>query len=208
MATEAASGAQAVGLGLALWGAFAVARVRSMERRSAVPWREIWGVAAIAACAPLVSPTAADAAARGVACIGLCSAAGADARTGYLFDAVTFPAAVLTAAIAICCGHAGSAAAGVLLLVGTFGATVALSRGTLMGLGDVKAMYALGAAFGPLDGALAVVAASACGLLLAFSPSRARRPAQIPFGGPLAAGAALALICGDALARCIAGAGA
>jgi prepilin signal peptidase PulO-like enzyme (type II secretory pathway) len=203
MATEATAGP--LGLGLALWGAFAVARVRAVEARGAVPWCEIWGAAVLAACAPLISPTPVDAALRGVACIGLWSAAGADARTGYLFDAVTFPAAVLTAAIAIWGGHAGDAAAGVLLLVGTFGATVALSRGTLMGLGDVKAMYALGAAFGPLEGAIALVAACACGLAVALTPGAGRR-SQIPFGPHLAAGAAFALMCGDALARRLSGA--
>jgi prepilin signal peptidase PulO-like enzyme (type II secretory pathway) len=207
MEIEATIGSRTVALGLAVWGAYAVARVRAIEGRGAVPWPEICGTAAIAACAPLLAPSPADAAARGVACISLWSAAGADARTGFLFDAVTFPAAVLTAIIAICGGHAADAAHGVLLLVGTFGAAVVLSRGRLMGLGDVKAMYALGAAFGPADAAVAVVAACLCGLTAAFAPGRAERPAQIPFGPHLAIGAAVALICGDALARSIAGAG-
>jgi prepilin signal peptidase PulO-like enzyme (type II secretory pathway) len=206
MEIEPATGSRAVALGLALWGAYAIVRVRAAEGRSAVPWPELCGVAVIAACAPLLGPSPADAAARGVACIGLWSAAGADARTGYLFDAATLPAAILTAAIAIGAGHAAQAAHGVLLLVGTFGATFVLSRGRLIGLGDVKAMYALGAAFGPAGGALAVAAAALCGLAVAFAPGRAGKPAQIPFGPHLATGGAIALLFADALVRCIAGA--
>jgi len=208
MEIEPAAASRAVALGLAVWGAYAVARVRAAERRRAFPWLEICGAAAIAACAPLLGPSPVDSAARGVACIGLWSAAGADARTGYLFDAVTLPAAILAAAVAIGGGHAAQAAFGVLLLVGPFGAAVVLSRGTWMGLGDVKAMYALGAAFGPADAAVAVVAACLCGLTVALAAGRPQPSAQIPFGPHLAVGATVALVCGDALSRSIAGAGA
>jgi prepilin signal peptidase PulO-like enzyme (type II secretory pathway) len=67
-------------------------------------------------------------------------------------------------------------------------------------LGDVKAMYGLGAAFGPAEGALAVAAACLCGLATVVIRRRDGFGAEIPFGPHLAAGAVLTLAFGhDAL---------
>jgi prepilin signal peptidase PulO-like enzyme (type II secretory pathway) len=205
MGSDGELAAPAVALGLTVWGMFAVARARAVERRAAIPWCELAGCGVLAAAAPLLAAGTEDAAARGIACIALLSAAGADARTGHLFDAVTFPAALLTATVAILGGEGARAAGGVLLLVGIFGSLVVLSRGRLMGLGDVKAMYALGAAFGPVEGALAVAAASACGVAVAYARGTRGRGTEIPFGPHLAAGAAFALVFGDPLAQRLAG---
>jgi prepilin signal peptidase PulO-like enzyme (type II secretory pathway) len=139
------------------------------------------------------------------ACGALVIAAFADARTGYLFDAVTFPTALLTASLATLGGGAHDAALGVLLLVGGFGALVALSRGRLMGLGDVKAMYAIGAAFGPYEALVAVFGACACGIATAALAGRLRRGSEIRFGPHLAAGSVFALVAGDPIVHGVLG---
>ena len=89
------------------------------------------------------------------------------------------------------------AAGGVALLVGTFGALVLLSRGRLMGLGDVKAMYALGAAFGPLESTLAICAACLSAIVTLALDGSLRRGRELPFGPHLAAGSVVALLVGD-----------
>jgi prepilin signal peptidase PulO-like enzyme (type II secretory pathway) len=148
---------------------------------------------ALASCArPLPSRLAC-----GIACIALAVAAFGDARTGYLFDAVTLPAAAATALAAALCGQAASAAAGVLVIVGGFGAVFAGSRGRLIGLGDVKAMYALGAAFGPGEAFFAIFAACVSGIAAAALAGRLRAGAELRFGPHLAAGSVCALLVGD-----------
>ncbi len=194
---------------LAAWSACAILLVRVAERRVAglappAPWREVSSSAVLIILTPMVSANAPEAAARGIACIALCVVATADARTGYIFDAVTFPAAVLTASIVICGEDAASAALGVLLLVGSFGTVTAASRGAWMGLGDVKAMYALGAAFGPLGSALALFAACVSGLAAAVIGDRGGTR-ELPFGPHLALGASFALLLGEPLAHRLAG---
>jgi prepilin signal peptidase PulO-like enzyme (type II secretory pathway) len=202
MATDTFATGSAIGLalGLGAWAAFAVARVRALEGRRDVPWRALCGTGILAVCAPIVSADAYEALARGIVCIALLASAATDARTGYLFDAVTFPAALSSAAVAVCAGATANAAAGVLLLAGVSGSVFALSRGRWLGLGDVKALYGLGAAFGPAEGALAVAAACLCGLATTLIRRRHVPGAEIPFGPHLAAGAVLTLVFGhDAL---------
>ncbi len=135
----------------------------------------------------------------GLACIALVVAAFGDARSGYVFDAITLPAAALTALAAASYGEAGPAAAGVLLVVGGFGTVVACSRGRLMGLGDVKALYALGAAFGPGEALFALFAASLSGIAAAALTGRLRAGTELRFGPHLAAGGACALAFGDSI---------
>ncbi len=136
-----------------------------------------------------------------IASSALVIAAFADARTGLLFDAITFPSAVATGTAAVACGASHAAALGVLVLVGGFGALVAVSRGRLMGLGDVKAMYAIGAAFGPAEALVVVFAACISGIATAVLTARATRGTEVRFGPHLAAGSAFTLVAGDAIIK-------
>ncbi|MGH7728848.1 MAG: hypothetical protein ACREM2_08665, partial [Vulcanimicrobiaceae bacterium] len=83
--------------------------------------------------------------------------------------------------------------AGVALLLGAFGVVYLRSRGRALGLGDLKAMFAIGAGLGPFGALLAVGIASASGLAFAAYTGRLRRGASVPFGPHLALGCALAV---------------
>jgi prepilin signal peptidase PulO-like enzyme (type II secretory pathway) len=177
----------------------AESRISSADRGSR--WPQILACAAIVAFVSFVTrdPNAMVAA---LACIALVIGAFADARTGYLFDAITFPAALVTAVLAVATGSASQATAGVAVLVGIFGAVAVVSRGRAIGLGDVKAMYAIGAGFGPAKAIFILFAASLSGLAAAALSRRIARGAhpilrEIPFGPHLAIGSSLALIAGD-----------
>ncbi len=177
----------------------AESRVSSADPRSR--WPQIMACATIVAVATFVArdPKALAAA---LACIALVVGAFADARTGYLFDAITFPAALVTAILALATGSAAQATAGVALLVGIFGAVAIISRGRAIGLGDVKAMYAIGAAFGPAKAIFILFAASLSGLAAAALSRRTARGShpvlrEIPFGPHLAIGSSVALMVGD-----------
>ena len=192
-----------VAISLVTWCAIAIALVRHAERRAGMSRTSAtWAVFAlgtgIALLAVALRPGLAGAAC-GVACIALVVAGGADARTGLLFDAITLPAAILAAALAVASGASDLAAWGVALLVGAFGAVVVFSRGRYMGLGDVKAMYAIGAAFGPFESLVAIFAACASGIITAAIVGRFARGAEIRFGPHLAVGATFALIAGDTI---------
>ncbi len=195
--------------GLSAWSITSVLLAHRAERRLAggaarFPLLELACTLAVTTCA-LVVRAPADAALRGGASIGLIAAAGADARTGYLFDAVTIPAAAVVAIFAVVSGNASSAMHGVVLLVGTFGAVLVLSRGRLIGRGDVKAMYAVGAAFGPVEALLVVFTACVSGLLVSALCGGVRRRASVAFGPHLAVGGSLTLIAGPAILRIIGG---
>lgn len=187
---------------LGVWAiaGFAFARgaeVRACGVQRSPSWCAIVTSALVGIAALCLRGSPASATACGLACIGLVVAADADVRTGYLFDAVTFPAALLVTIAVIISGSTFEAVCGVALLVGGFGAVVLLSRSRLMGLGDVKAMFALGAAFGPLESLLAIFAAAVSGIVVATFAGRLRRGTRVPFGPHLAAGSAFALVAGD-----------
>lgn len=191
---------------LSTWAALLLAAAkRSVARISPSEPRSTW--LPIAACVPIVvfgtlqgrDPYALAAA---FACIALIVGAVADARTGYLFDTITFPAAVVTATLAVTAGSAFEATAGVVLLVGVFGSVAVFSRGRAIGLGDVKAMYAIGAGFGPAKAIFILFAASVSGLAVTAVARCMERRGQagsreIRFGPHLAIGSSLALIAGD-----------
>ncbi|MBC5800203.1 MAG: prepilin peptidase [Candidatus Eremiobacteraeota bacterium] len=190
-----------VGGCLCAWVAIAFAATQHAEAKlpgcTAALSRPAVVVAVLLALLALLSRPPAGAAVCGVACVALVAAAASDARTGYLFDAITFPTALLVASLALWTGAAHSAAAGVALMVGCFGGIVVVSRGRWMGLGDVKALYAVGAAFGPLESLLAIFAASLCAIVTSAVAGRLRRGHEIRFGPHLAAGAALVLVAGE-----------
>ncbi len=183
------------------WGILAFASAAWVETRCTgarppLPWKGIVTALAVAGFAAAVRPFA-EALAGGAVCIALLAAAPADGRTGYLFDALTLPACVAGLGLAIGFGLEARAAAGVTLLVGAFGGIVFFSRGRLMGLGDVKAMYAIGAAFGPLESLVAVFAACVSGIVTLAFRGRLRRGNELSFGPHLAAGAVVALVAGE-----------
>jgi prepilin signal peptidase PulO-like enzyme (type II secretory pathway) len=194
---------------LSAWGVLAFALAAWVESRYAgvsppLPRSALLAALGVAAFATTVRPLG-DALAGGAACIALIAAAPADERTGYLFDALTLPACLAVLLLAVAFGSEARAAAGVMLLVGAFGGVVLLSRGRLMGLGDVKAMYAIGAAFGPLESLVAVVTACASGLFTLAILQRMSRGNQLHFGSHLAAGAVVALVAGDRIVRALTG---
>jgi len=155
------------------------------------------GVAALVVPLALCSRTAAAAFACGETTIALAIGGAVDARTGYLVDAITFPAAVLAAAAAFGAHTTADAAAGVACLVGAFGSLVLWSRGRLMGAGDVKAMYAVGAAFGPGQSFVAIFVGCLSALFAAAVSGKLRRGATLPFGPHLAIGCAVTLVAGN-----------
>ena len=190
---------------LVTWCAIAIAIVRRAERRigktrSPAPWPIFALGATVAILAVVLRPGLAGAAC-GVACIALIVASGADMRTGLLFDAITLPAAILAATLAFASGRGGLAVYGVVLLIGAFGALVVLSHGHYMGLGDVKAMFAIGAAFGPFESLVAIFAACVSAIIAAAVAGRFARGAEIRFGPHLAIGAMFALVAGDPIAH-------
>ncbi len=191
---------------LGAWCMLALLLARRAERNAVrgralpSPWRDLAIAVAVAGLAAVVRP-APTAAACGAACIALVVAGGADARTGLLFDAVTRPAAGVVAVLAIALGNATSAAFGVTLLVGIFGTIVVATRGRAMGLGDVKAMYAIGAAFGPFESLVVIVVACASGLVAARLRGAFSRGAEVRFGPHLAVGSTFALAFGDPIVR-------
>ncbi|GAC1544758.1 MAG: hypothetical protein NVS3B16_13270 [Vulcanimicrobiaceae bacterium] len=201
--------ASAVALGLLGWLALAMLLGRRAERAVSAdavppPWPTLASAAAVIAGA-LVSRPIGEAALCGCACIALVAASGPDARTGYLFDAVTLPAALLVTVLAAANDASGNAVAGVTLLVGTFGTLVICSRGRLMGLGDVKALYAVGAAFGPLESLVVLFAACTSGVIGALLSGKFARGTEIRFGPHLAAGSAFALVAGRPIVHRIMG---
>jgi prepilin signal peptidase PulO-like enzyme (type II secretory pathway) len=199
-----------VALVLILWTGCAVLLARAAERRTlgmvgAASFRTIAAALCVAAGALALQARPGEAAARGITCIALVVVADADARTGLIFDAVTLPAAIIVSAIGIVLGSALACAAGVGVLVGTFGTIVVVSRGRAMGLGDVKAMFSIGAAFGPLGAIVAIFAACLSGTVAAFLTGRLQRGQCVRFGPHLAAGAAFALVLTDPILRLVMG---
>lgn len=190
-------------LALLVWCGIGSGLVRRAERAVAggpipLPWRDVAAGIAVALVAVAVRPPA-EAALCGAACVALVVAGGADARTGFLFDAMTLPCALLVAGLALAVGSGAAAAAGVALLVGTFGAIVVLSRGAAMGLGDVKALYAVGAAFGPTESLLVIFFSCASGIADAVVRGAFARRTEIRFGPHLAIGSTIALVAGKAI---------
>jgi leader peptidase (prepilin peptidase)/N-methyltransferase len=190
-------------LALSAWASLlSVAADRAEARICSYGRRQVWF--SIAACVPIVAfgslqGQGAYALAAPVVSIALVVGAFSDVRTGYLFDEITLPAAVVTATLAVATGFVTEATAGVTLLVGIFGAVAIFSRGRAIGVGDIKAMYAIGAGFGPAKSILILFTASISGLAMAVLARFGERPEsrEIRFGPYLAIGSSFALIAGD-----------
>jgi len=145
------------------------------------------------AAAALLEPGAALA--QGTAGVMLAAAAPIDAKTGYLFDSVTLPAAAVCILIAALERTATTALWGVAAIVAPLGVLAFVSRGGWIGWGDVKACLSLAIAFGSIGSAMALFIASVLGLF-AYAV-RLHRGHSIPFGPHLAAGAATVIVFGS-----------
>jgi leader peptidase (prepilin peptidase)/N-methyltransferase len=190
---------------LIAWIALGFGLARGAERKLSEiplprPWRTLSCAIVVAALALLLGRDF-TAIAGAVTCIALIAASGADYRTGYVFDAITLPAALLVLTLSIVMQTTALAAWGVAELVIPFGALVAFTRGRMLGFGDVKAMYAVGAAFGPLESLVAIFAACVSGIVTVALAGRLQRGAELRFGPHLAVGAVVALVAGAPIAR-------
>jgi prepilin signal peptidase PulO-like enzyme (type II secretory pathway) len=198
-------------LALSGWAVLAVTLEGLAEVRQPAPTLGAvrWGVrvlsAEFAVAAALIARPLPAAFGCGIACVALVAAGFGDARTGYIFDSITIPGTLLAAAASLSAGQGLAAAGAVVAISGTFGLLVVLSRGRWMGLGDVKAMLLIGAAFGPLQTAIAIFTACLSGLVSAGFQRRLARGATIPFGPHLAVGAMFTLVAGEHVAHVLMG---
>jgi prepilin signal peptidase PulO-like enzyme (type II secretory pathway) len=127
-------------------------------------------------------------------CIVLVAAGSVDARTGYLADSLTAPAAVLALARATIAGSSREALAAVGFYAGTLTLVFLFSKGNLIGFGDIKALYAIAASFGMAGTAFALLLASVSGLIVLRLSGRLRSRTVLNFGPHLAFGATLTLL--------------
>jgi leader peptidase (prepilin peptidase)/N-methyltransferase len=122
-----------------------------------------------------------------------------DARTGFIPDRLTAPAAALALAFASLGGSLAPAALGALAGAAALGVPFAISRGRALGLGDVKLAATIGIGLGPVDVVRALGVAFAAGGAYAtwlLVTRRAGRRAAVPFGPFLALGAATIALTG------------
>ncbi len=146
----------------------------------------------LGALLPIACRTPDEAASRAIALAMLATTAWGDLRSGYIFDAATFPSAVLCIATAIALRNAEAGA----LALATTAAPLALatlwSRSAWIGWGDVKAVFSLALAFGVFESSLALFLASISGLAQALL----RKSTSVRFGPHLAGGAFAATVLG------------
>jgi len=209
MDSSVVNGSGLVAASLVLWAGLVFALARAAERRATGSTRApsvatVALVLVIAGLAGALRATPAAAFACGVTCVSLVVAAEADARIGLLFDAVTLPTAILTSFVCLAAGDATAAVWGVALLVGPFWSLVFVTHGRAIGMGDVKAMFAIGAAFGPLESWIAIFGACVSGIVGVSLAGRLRSRESVRFGPHLAVGCALALAFGDPIVHFIA----
>lgn len=125
--------------------------------------------------------------------------AACDAVCGYVFDAITMPAFLLTCACVLWAGTAAAAAEGAVAAAGVLGILYVITCGRGVGLGDVKLAACIGAGIGVAGGLEALGVAFVSGgayaayVLLA---KRARRGDELCFAPYLAAGMAVAILHG------------
>jgi len=135
------------------------------------------------------------AAAAGSAVCGALLGGAVDARTGYIPDRITAPAALAALGCSLVGGAGVASLCGALAAGGALLALYALTRGRGLGLGDVKLAAVIGLGFGPVAGIAAVGAAFVLGGAYAtwlLASRRARRDDAMRFG-PFLAGGALAV---------------
>jgi prepilin signal peptidase PulO-like enzyme (type II secretory pathway) len=138
-----------------------------------------------------VTPLAAAVATAGTLAGGI-----ADARTGYIPNAITASAFAAASIAAVAGGAAGEAWRGALLAGGSLLALHAVTRGRGIGLGDVKLAAVAGAGIGTSGALVALASAFAAGGAVAvwlLATHRAQRGDAIRFGPFIAAGTVVAV---------------
>jgi leader peptidase (prepilin peptidase) / N-methyltransferase len=131
------------------------------------------------------------------ACAGSVVAAVADARTGFIPDAITRTTGLAALALAAWSGGAAGACGGAYAVGGGLLLLHLLTGGRGLGLGDVKLGTAIGIGLGPAAGSLALGAAFVAGGAYAgwlLATRRARRGDALRFGPFLAAGTLAAML--------------
>ena len=132
-----------------------------------------------------------------VALTGTLVAATVDARTGLIPDTLTRTIALVALVCAAATGVVPLACGGAYAVGGALLALHLLTRGSGLGLGDVKLGTAIGIGFGPVAGLIALGAAFVLGGAYAswlLATHRARRRDALRFGPFLAAGTLLAAL--------------
>jgi leader peptidase (prepilin peptidase)/N-methyltransferase len=188
---------------LAFWSTTVFAVAEIVERRrygtARAPSAAAFVAVAVVAGEVAAYPTSLAVAAVVVATI---AAAEVDARRGYLFDAITLPMCAIALANALRPEWTDTACAGAILFGGTFAVIHYVSRGRAIGLGDVKVLFALGAAFGPGVALLCILVASISGSAVALvARLRDGRAKPIAFGPYLAFGAFVGFVAGPTFVR-------
>ena len=119
-------------------------------------------------------------------------AAVTDLRCGYVFDRVLLAAGIALVAVALARGHLPAALSGATAAAAVMAIPRAVSRGSGMGLGDVKLAGVLGLDLGPYDAIRALWFAFVIGAVVAIGCLAARRGSRrdaLPFAPFLAVGA-------------------
>jgi leader peptidase (prepilin peptidase)/N-methyltransferase len=197
-AAAGAAGAAGAFYAGALWGiAQRVAARRALEL-GPLPWwlPALGGCAALGiAClagAPQASPLAAS-------LIGAIVCGVVDARTGFIFDALSLTVAAVSAGLALACGMLADGLIGAALAAAILGGLYLITRRRGIGLGDVKLGAALALGYGAQSTLVALGSAFVLGAAYAtalLAGGRARRTDAVRFGPFIAGGAAVALVAG------------
>jgi leader peptidase (prepilin peptidase)/N-methyltransferase len=197
-------GAVAFGAGglyaVVLWMiADAAARRRNVHLGSLPWWLAV--LAGTAAAVLHVVLAAADMPPLAAGLLGAFVAGVVDARTGYIFDALTVAVALSAAAAAAADGRLAAGAAAAACVGAGLAAVYIATRRRGIGLGDVKLGSALAVGFGPAVGTVAIGSAFVLGAgyaLILIASGRAQRTDALRFG-PFIAGGAVTSLAADAL---------
>jgi leader peptidase (prepilin peptidase)/N-methyltransferase len=163
------------------------------------PWWLLAGCAGVATVLPAALPGD-RVVAMGFALIGALVCGIVDARTGFIFDALSLGVTLPAATAALLCGRLAEGGLGVALAGGCLGGLYLLTGRRSIGLGDVKLGAALGIGYGAGSALLAIGSAFVLGALYAIAllwRGRLQRSDAVRFGPFLAAGATVAAVAGD-----------
>ncbi len=181
-----------------LWSiAGGVARHRAIPLGRLPVWVLALGGACAAAADMLFAPTAAFGAA--AVLIGAIVCAAVDARTGFIFDALSLTIATVAGALAAADHRLADAALAAAAVGGVLAAIYFLSRRRGIGLGDVKLAAAIALGYGLPSSLVAIGSAFVLGALYAgglLALGRAKRTDALRFGPFIAGGAVIGLTAG------------
>jgi leader peptidase (prepilin peptidase)/N-methyltransferase len=179
----------------ALWLIAAhVARRRTIALGSLPAWLPI--VAGAAAVGPGICFPFGVALAASISLIGAIVCALVDARTGFIFDALSITIVGAAAGAVLVDGRLVDGALGVAVVGGALAALYLLTGRSGIGLGDVKLGSAVALGYGPESALVAIGSAFILGALYAgvlMGLGRAKRTDAIRFGPFIAGGAVVGL---------------